>query len=141
MSKEENRLILIIDDDKLDIKVMLRALSETNFNCRTYIVKNGSEGLDYLINTQNEKPWLIFCDMNMPIMNGVEFLNEKLKHKDLIKIPVIIFTTSNREEDRKRCLEAGASGFMIKPIEHNKFKELILSVKDYWQKSEHSSNS
>ncbi|MDH5367298.1 MAG: response regulator [Cyclobacteriaceae bacterium] len=137
----EDKLILIIDDDILDIKIMLRALKDTNFTCRTYVVNNGKEALEYLVDKQNEKPWLIFSDINMPIMNGVEFLNEKLKYKHLVKIPVIIFTTSNTEVDRNNCLKAGASGYMVKPIEHDNFKKLINSVKVYWQKSEYYPNS
>jgi len=129
-------LILIVDDDILDTKILLRSLSDTNFNCRTYITRNGKEALEYLNNIGNEKPWLIFTDISMPIMDGIQFLKERMKHKDLRSIPTIVLTTSSESEDKEDCFKSGVSGYMVKPIDYKEFKEIIISIKNYWLKSE-----
>lgn len=123
-------LILIVDDDFLDTKVLLRSFSDTNFICRTHITRNGKEALEYLNNTGNEKPWLIFTDINMPIMDGVEFLKERMKYKDFRSIPTIVFTTSS--QDKESCFKLGISGYMVKPINYSEFKEIVISIKNYW---------
>jgi len=132
---DKNSLILIVEDDKLDAKILLKGLAETEYCCSTHIARNGKEALDYLSDDSNKKPSLIFLDINMPVMNGIEFLSERNKNANLTRIPTIIFTTSNKKEDKDDCYNAGIAGYMIKPIEYSEFKDLLLVVKNYWNRS------
>lgn len=121
-------LILIIDDDSLDAKVIKRAISDTNISCRTHITRNGVEALNYLTNAEKEKPRLIFTDINMPKMDGIEFLNERKKVEYLNKIPTVVLTSSIEKTDEIKCFEAGIAKYIIKPMLYNKFKDMINSI-------------
>src|SRR4051812_29165748 len=107
------RRILIVDDSNILrhlIKVFLSSMKEFEVTA----VTNGKEGLDHIV--EHGAPALVLLDVNMPVMNGIEFLGE-LGHLGLRdKIPVIIVSTEGKEEDVLRGLQAGAKGYLRKPF-------------------------
>ncbi|MCK4907435.1 MAG: response regulator [Spirochaetes bacterium] len=128
--------ILLIEDDKVDAMTMKRALKEINVTNRLEIRNNGEEAFEYLKNNENEMPCIILLDLNMPKMNGFEFL-EKIKDNAAVKqIPVIVLTTSQEEQDRINSFDAGASGYMIKPVDYKQFVEVMKAIDMYWSLSE-----
>ena len=79
---------------------------------------------------------LVFLDINMPRMNGIEFLRFVRNDSDFKKLPVVILTTSTEEQDKIESFELGISGYMVKPVDYDEFVEMIQVVIKYWRLSE-----
>jgi CheY-like chemotaxis protein len=125
--KHEN--ILMIDDDPDDQLYFQIILKEIAPAIQLNICNNGLEGINYLKRAK-QLPSLIFLDLNMPIMNGYEFLIELIPHDDFRKIPVIIFTTSTNQKDIDRTKELGAKYFFTKPSDSDIFKKTLKEILD-----------
>lgn len=128
--------ILLVEDDKIDIKSVKRAFDDLRISNPLYITNNGEEALAYLKNVKNKRPGLILLDLRMPRMNGIEFLKNMKKHEKLKVIPVVILTTSNEDKERIESFNLGASGYMMKPVNYKGFVEVIKTIKMYWTLSE-----
>ena len=115
------RNILLIDDDEDDQEIFLTALSEVNSSIKFEGLYDARDALNKL-SKKELFPDAIFLDLNMPVMNGFQFL-ERVKHKDFLKdIPVIIYTTSSQINTIKRAKDLGAHEFITKP---SKYKDLV----------------
>lgn len=128
--------ILIIDDDLVDAMTIKRAFKDIGLSNRIDLVGNGEEALKFLRNEDNESPALIFLDLNMPKMNGLEFLRILRQDDQLNMIPVIILTTSKDEHDKVNSFKLGIAGYIVKPVDYMQFVEVIKTIKDYWTFSE-----
>ena len=128
--------ILIIDDDLVDAMTIKRAFKDINVTNRIDLVGNGEEALEFLRNPDNERPSLIFLDLNMPKMSGIEFLRILRQDDQLNMIPVIILTTSKDEHDKVDSFKLGIAGYIVKPVDYMQFVEVIKTIKDYWTFSE-----
>lgn len=115
--------ILLVEDDSLDIMNVERALKRFNAEHRLFVARNGQEALDLLRGVKQEKidplPSIIMLDINMPKMNGIEFLSELRQDEELKHIKVFIMTTSDEESDRQLSSEMGVSGYIVKPLKFN----------------------
>lgn len=127
--------ILVLEDDSIEIKKIQRALATLDIE-ELSICKNGIEGMNYLEDEKEVLPNLILLDLNMPKMNGHEFLEKIKKHKQFKKIPVLIFTTSNSHVDINRCYENQVAGYMVKPIDYSEYKSILKVVEQYWLRNE-----
>ncbi len=128
--------ILLVEDDRVDAMTVKRALKEINVTNRLDITNNGEEALAFLRNLENEKPGIILLDLNMPKMNGIEFL-KIAKHDDALKkIPVVVLTTSKEEQDKVDSFNLGVAGYMIKPVDYLQFVEVVRTIDLYWTLSE-----
>ncbi|NQT80080.1 MAG: response regulator [Candidatus Aminicenantes bacterium] len=126
------RPILLVEDDKVDAMTVKRALDEIKVTNRLDIAGNGEEALSYLRDSENKKPCVILLDLNMPKMNGIEFLKVVKQDKTLRRIPVVVLTTSEEEQDRINSFDLGVAGYMIKPVDYQKFVEVIKTIDLYW---------
>lgn len=126
--------ILIVEDNKIALKGMMKILSEYP-NIEICTAENGLMALELLSENQSELPHFTLLDLNMPIMNGIEFLKEIKKHDSLKTIPVIIHTTSFNSSDVKKCEELGISGYFVKELDMVKYKSNIKLIADYWTES------
>jgi CheY-like chemotaxis protein len=126
--------ILIVEDNKIALKGMMKILSEYP-NIEICTAENGLMALELLSENQSELPHFTLLDLNMPIMNGIEFLKEIKKHDSLKTIPVIIHTTSFNSSDVKKCEELGSSGYFVKELDMVKYKSNIKLIADYWTES------
>jgi len=136
MFMKSNKPILLVEDDKIDAMTVKKALKEIKVANEIVNVTNGLEALEYLRNCGDEKPCIILLDLNMPKMNGVEFLREAKKDDALKMIPVIVLTTSKEEKDRMESFMLNASGYMIKPVDYQQFVETMRTIDMYWTLSE-----
>ena len=132
----DNKPILLAEDDQVDAMTAERAFKEIQVTNPRVIVENGEEALEYLKNTNNEKPGIILLDLNMPRMNGVEFLKIVKKDDELKRIPVIVLTTYKEEQDKVESFNFGVAGYMIKPVDYQKFVEVVRTISLYWTLSE-----
>jgi len=128
--------ILLVEDDQVDAMTVKRALKEIKVTNRLDIVNNGEAALTFLKNSENEKPGIILLDLNMPKMNGIEFLKIAKKDDSLKKIPVVVLTTSKEDQDKVDSFNLGVAGYMIKPVDYQKFVEVMKTIDMYWTLSE-----
>ena len=128
--------ILLVEDDRIDAMTVQRALKDIKVTNPLVITENGEEALHYLRDGSNLKPAIILLDLNMPKMNGIEFLKLAKLDDDIKKIPVIILTTSQEEWDRLQSFNLGAAGYMVKPVDYKQFVEVIRVIDLYWTISE-----
>jgi len=128
--------ILLVEDDSIDAMTVKRAFKELKITNELVRSVNGKEALDYLHGEKNRKPCIIITDLNMPRMNGIEFVRA-LKSDDALKnIPVVILTTSNDESDKTDIFKQSAAGYMVKPVDYIQFVEAVRAIKLYWTLSE-----
>jgi CheY-like chemotaxis protein len=128
--------ILLIEDDSVDAMTVRRAIKELHVSNPLVHVENGEEALAYLNNPDHERPYLILLDINMPIMNGIEFLQAAKTTPDLKLIPVVALTTSDEQEDKVDSFKLGVAGYMRKPVEYQQFVEIMRTIDAYWTISE-----
>src|SRR3990167_9003539 len=134
--KITNTPILLVEDDQVDIMTVMRALKEIHVTNPVVNVENGEEALKYLRDPKNTKPCIILLDPNMPIMNGIEFL-QVAKHDALLKrIPVVVLTTSEEQQDKVNSFDLGVAGYMAKPVDYRQFVEVMRTIDAYWTISE-----
>src|SRR5512140_3508062 len=117
--------ILIIDDSQLIHSMYTLVLNRYN-GCRIVDAMNGLEALDVLSREYDFD--LILLDINMPVMNGIQFM-EKIRKENLYRqIPIVVISTEGKEEDTLRALKLGAWGYIVKPFKPHMLYELIEKV-------------
>jgi CheY-like chemotaxis protein len=118
-------VILLVDDDELDVISVQRSLKKLDEDYELYTAYNGIEALDILNGKDdssaelNQLPDVILLDLNMPKMNGIEFLKALRADERLKDIKVFVMTTSGEEADRRATEQLGISGYLIKPLNFN----------------------
>lgn len=132
----KNKPILLVEDDMIDAMTVKRALKELNVINPVHSVENGEEALEYLYDNLKENPGIILLDLNMPRMNGIEFLKIAKNDDSLRHIPVVVLTTSLEEMDRIDTFNLGIAGYMVKPVDYKQFVDVIKAIKLYWSLSE-----
>ncbi len=132
--------ILLIEDDDVDVMTVNRALKDSKVTNQLVSLGNGEEAIEYLRNENSAKPNIILLDLNMPKMDGTEFLRIVKADKELKKIPVVILTTSNSDRDVIEAFNLGAAGYMVKSVDYEKFVETIRAIDQYWTLSKLPSN-
>lgn len=128
--------ILLVEDDTVDAMTLQRAMKEIKVTNRIERATNGEEALAYLRDESNERPCLILLDLNMPKMNGIEFLEERYKHQELKTIPVVVLTTSKDDGDKLDSFQLDIAGYMIKPVDYHKFVDTMKIINMYFTISE-----
>jgi two-component system, chemotaxis family, response regulator Rcp1 len=128
--------LLLIDDDDKDIFLTKRAFRKSRISSQIQVARNGEEGLALLRRESPfeaaNRPDLIVLDLNMPRMNGHEFLEIVKTEDDLKSIPVIVMTMSQSDADMSRCYQNHANAFMSKPIELDHFMTVIEAIEAFW---------
>ncbi len=136
--------ILLVEDDLVDVKAVKRAFKEAKITNPLFVVGNGEEALEFLrhegtyANSDDPlpRPGIILLDLNMPVMNGVEFLEIVKSDSNLKRIPIIVLTTSREESDRLKSYDFSVAGYIVKPVDFEKFVEAVRIIDLYWTLSE-----
>lgn len=140
---KNNASVLLVEDNQVDVMTVQRAFKQTHLTNPLIVATNGEEALAYVERQGHHaedddwsKPCLIMLDLNMPIMSGIEFLRI-IKSRDLLKrIPVIVLTTSKEDNDRIDSFDLSVAGYIIKPVEFDKFIHVVKVINLYWTLSE-----
>lgn len=114
--------ILLIEDDTVDVMDARRTLDRMDILYKMQVVKNGEEALEYLSEVKQtgaDKPDIILLDLNMPKMNGIEFLTHVRQMGEWKETKVFIITTSEEREDKELAHSLGVSGYIVKPLKFN----------------------
>jgi CheY-like chemotaxis protein len=130
---QENRSIIIAEDDSDDRLLLETAFKETGIEIKLVFANNGVELLKLLTaHDQSVYPRVILLDLNMPKKDGREVLKELKEHPHLKKIPVIVFTTTKNEAEIARCYELGANTYVVKPDSYSELLKVVKRLKSYW---------
>lgn len=140
--EERSINILLVEDDEVDVMNVKRAFKKNHITNPLYIAENGLEALKLLRSQEGKPPVipkerrLILLDINMPKMNGLEFLEALRADPKLKATPVIVLTTSDEDRDRIEAYNFNVAGYILKPVTFSKFSEVIVTLNQYWMLSE-----
>ena len=127
--------ILLVEDNEGDVLLALDAFEECRIKTEISVAKNGREALDFLFMrgafTKAKRPDLILLDINMPIFNGHQVLQQLKEDPSLKKIPVIMLTTSSDQKDIDKAFENHCNGYMKKPLEVSEFLKVVLKIEEF----------
>ncbi|MDD5064085.1 MAG: response regulator [Phycisphaerae bacterium] len=134
--RNSSRPVLLVEDDSIDAMTVKRAFKDLNVANPLVHTLNGEEALKYLKNQENKIPCIILLDLNMPRMNGIEFMQVVKADDKLKEIPIVVLTTSQEERDKIKSFGLGVAGYMLKSVDYKEFVETIRTINIYWTLSE-----
>lgn len=130
--------VLLVEDDEVDVMNVQRAFRRNKIKNPLYVASNGLDALNMLRGRHTQKPpvpsqrRVILLDINMPKMNGIEFLHELRQDETLRPTPVVVLTTSDADQDRIEAYRLNVAGYILKPVAFKTFAEVIDSLNQYW---------
>jgi len=128
--------ILIAEDDPDDQLMLQDAFREVCPQCELHFVGDGVALLDYLATGhatgQQQLPGLLLLDLNMPLKDGRQALQDVRADPMFDGLPIVVLTTSNCEDDRRACLSAGADDYRVKPASYTELLNIVTSLQPYW---------
>jgi CheY-like chemotaxis protein len=131
--------ILIVEDNARDLEMTMRALSKHHLGNRVVAVRDGAEALDFLFargahadRQINDGPHVIFLDMKLPKVDGIEVLREIKADPRTQSIPVVMITSSAQERDMAESYRLGVNSYVVKPIDFDAFVKTIADLGFYW---------
>jgi DNA-binding NarL/FixJ family response regulator len=135
----ENKIILLVEDDPRDEALILRALRKSNAASETVVARDGEEALDYLFGTGayagrdlSVMPQVVLLDLKLPKADGLEVLRRMRADERTRRLPVVVFTSSEEEEDLIRSYDLGANSYVRKPVGLEHFSEAAKQLGLYW---------
>lgn len=133
-------VVLMAEDDEHDVVATKRAWKKHNIANPLYVVNDGEECLDFLHRrgkytdpAKAPRPGVILLDIKMPKMDGLAVLRHIREDGELRRVPVVILTTSKREEDQLKSYDLGANAFVVKPVGFSNFSEAVRTINLFWQ--------
>ena len=128
--------ILLVEDNPGDVRLTMEALKDSKMHNDLDVTRDGVEALAFLRRegkfAHAPRPDLILLDLNLPKKNGREVLAEIKADKDLKRIPVVVLTTSQAEEDILRMYNLYANCFVTKPVDLDQFIKVVQSIEEFW---------
>lgn len=130
--------ILLVEDNLNDIELTLAALANNNFANEVVVTRHGEEALDYLYRRgqfaerSDENPIVVFLDLKMPKVDGLEVLRQMKSDERLKVIPVVMLTSSREEPDLANCYRMGANAYIVKPVGFQQFVDAIRQAGAFW---------
>jgi two-component system, chemotaxis family, response regulator Rcp1 len=128
--------LLLVEDSEPDVRLTIEALREAKVKNRLWVVEDGVEAIDFLRrqgrHVDAPRPDLILLDLNLPRKDGRQVLKEIKADESLKRIPVVVLTTSKSEEDVLRAYSLHANCYITKPVDFNRFMEVVKSIEDFW---------
>lgn len=132
-----NLPILLVDDDPNDILIAKRAFAKAQIQNKIYVTRDGEEAIRFLQKKESYKaaptPSIVLLDLKMPKVDGFEVLETIKSDEQLKSIPIIVLTTSERDQDIERAYNLGCNSFIVKPVSFHDFVDIVNEIKRYWQ--------
>ena len=125
--------ILLVDDDEVDVMTVKRAFTKANIANKVFVATDGIAALE-LLRTDGvpAQRRLVLLDLNMPRMNGIEFLRELRQDPELQTLTVVVLTTSNEDRDRVDAYQLNVAGYLLKPVTFHAFADVMATLNKYW---------
>lgn len=125
--------ILLVEDDEIDVENVKRAFKKSHITNPLFVAADGREALEMLRNGRIPgQRRLVLLDLNMPRMNGIEFLRELRRDSELAATPVVVLTTSAMDRDKLAAYNLNIAGYLVKPVTFTDFCDLIVTLNKYW---------
>jgi CheY-like chemotaxis protein len=128
--------VLLVDDDDVDVMTVKRAFERNHITNPLHVATNGLEALDKLRDGSIGPRRIVLLDLNMPRMNGIEFLAAVRADPELQPTTIIVLTTSNEERDKVEAYKKNVAGYLLKPVTFLKFVDVMATLNKYWTLSE-----
>jgi CheY-like chemotaxis protein len=133
MTPERTLHLILVEDDDIDVMNVRRALERAHVTNPVFVAHNGIEGLELLRSNKVPKDRrLVLLDLNMPRMNGIEFLRELRKDPALRGTPVVVLTTSDDDRDKVQAYDLNVAGYLLKPVTFVNFVDVMAALNKYW---------
>jgi CheY-like chemotaxis protein len=134
MTVNPARPIVIIEDNPMDVDLTLRAFNQHHLANPIHILRDGEEALTYFQNNSEdaEKPAVIFLDLHLPKVDGLEVLSNIRKNPVYCNVPVVILTTSMEDRDVQQAYKLGANSYIVKPVDFDGFIDVAKNIQLYW---------
>ncbi len=131
---EENRAILLVEDNPMDVDLTLRAFARRKLSNPIDVARDGQEALDYIARWEAGAPLpaVILLDVNLPKVNGLEVLRQIRAQPVCAHVPVVMLTTSTEDGDIARAYELGANSYIVKPVSFENFIDMAGQINLYW---------
>ncbi len=127
--------VLLIEDDTIEVMKLNRTISTLDLKHKIIEANNGELALE-ILKDENSLPDIILLDLNMPKINGIEFLKIVKNDPHLKYLPTIVLTTSNNKRDLLECYKIGIAGYVLKPLKYEDYVEKIEKLLAYWSINE-----
>lgn len=131
--------ILIVEDNPNDAELTIRALKKQNLANNIFLVEDGAEALDFIYcqgryekRKLSKPPKVVFLDLKLPKVSGLEVLKELKSHPETKKLPVVVVSSSKEDPDIKTAYELGANSYVVKPVDFDKFIEAMSNTGLFW---------
>jgi CheY-like chemotaxis protein len=128
--------ILLVEDDPDDVELFRQALRDSGFRPSLHLVGDGEEALNFLRRQDRwamaPVPDLVILDLNLPRVGGHQVLEQVKTDPKLARIPVVVFTTSSRQEDVDGAYDRGANAYITKPMTFTRLLEVTAKLEDFW---------
>jgi two-component system response regulator len=128
--------ILLVEDNPADVELTREALEAAKVSSRLHVVDDGTEATDFLFRrgkyADAPQPDIILLDLNLPNKDGREVLSEIKGDPKLARIPIVVLTTSQADEDILCAYQLHANCYIAKPIDFYQFQRIVASIKDFW---------
>jgi len=125
--------ILLVEDDEVDVMNVQRAFERNHLTNALFVAGNGIEALEMLRSgALPRERRLVLLDLNMPKMNGIEFLEALRSDPEISSTPVVVLTTSNDDQDKVDAYNLNVAGYLLKPVTFNSFCERMATLDKYW---------
>ncbi|HLS48259.1 MAG TPA: response regulator [Gemmatimonadales bacterium] len=125
--------ILLVEDDEVDVMNVRRAFAKNHIANPLVVAGDGLEALEALRGgTLPKSRRIVLLDLNMPRMNGIEFLRELRGDPELAATTVVVLTTSNDERDKIDAFNLNVAGYLLKPVTFQNFCEVMVALNKYW---------
>lgn len=132
-------MILLVEDNEDHAEIVMRTLREHQMSHNLHLVIDGEDALDYLLRRgeysdakKSPRPDIILLDLRLPKVDGLEVLKEIKQTRDLLRIPVVVLTSSDAESDVATAYDCHANSYLVKPLDFENFTELMKDLEVYW---------
>ncbi len=126
------RFMVLVEDNPLDQKLMLRALKRAGIVSRIVVLADGLAAVDFLLDPRNGTPAVVLLDINLPRLDGLEVVKRLRADERTRLVPVVMLTTSDEASDLERSYAFGANSFVRKPVDSEEFDEVVRQLSAYW---------
>ena len=129
------KYMLLIEDNPSDEALALRAFKKSSITSDVIVLRDGAQALEYLLGTgqsDQELPYVVFLDLKLPKVDGLEVLRRVRAERRTRLLPIVILTSSNEERDRLAAYENGANSYICKPVESAEFSHAVGQLGLYW---------
>jgi CheY-like chemotaxis protein len=131
---KRTRVILLVEDNEDDVELTLRAFARADVIYEIVVVRDGAQAIDYVQRMSGDEgvPQVVLLDLKLPRLDGFEVLRRLRSDERTRRLPVVVLTSSDEEQDMAACYDLGANSFLRKPVDFARFVDTARQLGSYW---------